>query len=186
VGEGEGTEGNVCLSAVNSNDAFTSRAALHLSATTWRLEGSRSSLWTNRIIGRNPFEIFWSFYLPPLWILYKYLRADSPEMPLRNWYNCGTKHFHMTSVVSWKLKNQLDWVIKPLPYDLVRRMRFWRIKIDGMKFKYLYWTISKIIPGNLFTYKGTYMIGSGRTDLIEHHGRGIRWRMVRVHLLIIC
>jgi len=23
-----------------------------------------------------------------------YARAAPPEMPLRNWYNCGTKHFH--------------------------------------------------------------------------------------------
>jgi len=33
-GAGHGPAGNVCLSAANSNDAFTSRAALHLSATT--------------------------------------------------------------------------------------------------------------------------------------------------------
>ena len=25
-----------------------------------------------------------------------------PEMPLRNWYNCGTKHFNKTSVVCLK------------------------------------------------------------------------------------
>jgi len=33
-GVGHGPAGNVCLSAANSNDALTSRAALHLSATT--------------------------------------------------------------------------------------------------------------------------------------------------------
>ena len=61
----------------------------------------------------------------------KCLRAGPPEMPLRNWYNCGTNHFHLTSVVGWKWKYQLDWVIKPVPHDLVRRIRFWRIKISG-------------------------------------------------------
>ena len=30
---------------------------------------------------------------PPLWIMYQYFRADPPKLPLRNWYNCGTKHF---------------------------------------------------------------------------------------------
>jgi len=45
-------------------------------------------------------------------------------MPLRNWYNCGTQHFHQTSVVSRKWKIQLDWVIKPVTHDLVRRIRF--------------------------------------------------------------
>jgi len=64
----------------------------------------------------------------------KYLRAGPPDMPLRNWYNCSTKHFHLTSVVRWKWKNQLDWVIKPVPHDLVRRIRFWRIKISGTWF----------------------------------------------------
>ena len=33
-GAGHGLAGNMCLSAANSNDAFNSRAALHLSATT--------------------------------------------------------------------------------------------------------------------------------------------------------
>ena len=49
-------------------------------------------------------------------------------------FNCGTDHFHLTSVVRWKWKNQLDWVIKPVPHDLVRRIRFWRIKISGTWF----------------------------------------------------
>ena len=71
---------------------------------------------------------------PPLWIKSKCLRAGPPEMPLWNWYNCGTNHFNLTSVVRWKWKNQLDWVIKPVPHDLVRRMRFWRIKNSGTWF----------------------------------------------------
>ena len=31
-----------------------------------------------------------------------HLRAGPPEMPLRKWYNCGTNHFYLTSVVRWK------------------------------------------------------------------------------------
>jgi len=85
-------------------------------------------------------------------------------MSLRNWYNCGTKHFHLTSVVRWKWKNQLHWVIKPVPHDLVRRIRLWRIKISGTWFEYLYWRISKIFFRYLFSCMGTYMIDwVGRT-----------------------
>jgi len=32
----------------------------------------------------------------------KIFKGWPPEMPLRNWYNCGTNHFHQTSVVWWK------------------------------------------------------------------------------------
>jgi len=79
-------------------------------------------------------------------------------MPLRNWYNCSTKHFHLIMVVRWKWKNQLDWVIKPVPHDLVRRIRFWKIKSPEQDFKCLYWIISKMLFWNVFTCKGTYMI----------------------------
>jgi len=78
-------------------------------------------------------------------------------MPLRHWYNCGTKHFHQTSVVWWKWKTQLGWVIKPVPHDLVRRIRFWRIKSPEQDFKYLYWTISQVLFWNISTCKGTYI-----------------------------
>ena len=47
---------------------------------------------------------------------------------------------------------------KPVPHDLVRRIRFWRIKSPGQDFKYVYWTISKILFWNLFTCKGTCMM----------------------------
>jgi len=98
---------------------------------------------------------------PPLWIMHKYLKAGPPEMPgpLRNWYNCCTKHFPQTSVVWWKQKAKLDWVINPVPHDLVRRIRFWRIKSPEHDFTYLYWTIRKIPFWFLFTCKGTYKIG---------------------------
>jgi len=69
-----------------------------------------------------------------LWIIWKYLRAGPPDMPLRNWYNCGTNHFHQTSVVWGKWKTQPDWVIKAVTHDLVRRIRFLRMKISGTWF----------------------------------------------------
>jgi len=47
-----------------------------------------------------------------LWIMLQYIRADPPEMPLRNWYNCGTNHFNKASVVWWKWKTQPDRAIK--------------------------------------------------------------------------
>jgi len=95
---------------------------------------------------------------PPLWIMLKHLRAGPPEMPLQNWYNCGTKYFRLTSVVRRKWKNQLYWVIKPVPHDLVRRFRFWRIKSPEQDFKCLYWRIRKTFLWDLFSCKGTYMI----------------------------
>jgi len=32
----------------------------------------------------------------------KFEGLTPPEMPLRYWYNCGTKYFHLTSAVRWK------------------------------------------------------------------------------------
>jgi len=61
-------------------------------------------------------------------------------------------------LIWWKWKTQLDWVIKPVPHDLVLRIRFWGIKSPEQEFKYLYWTIRKILSWNLFTCKGTWMI----------------------------
>jgi len=49
----------------------------------------------------------------------------------------------------------LDWVIKPVPHDLVRCIRFWRIKSPEQNLEYLYWTIRKILFWTLFTCKGT-------------------------------
>ena len=57
--------------------------------------------------------------------MYVILRAGPP---LRSWYLSGTKHFRPTILVVPKWKGQLGWVIKPVPHDLVRRIRFWRIK----------------------------------------------------------
>ena len=47
---------------------------------------------------------------------------QAPSKLVQLWY----KHFHQTIVVRWKWKPQLDGVIKPVPHDLVRRIRFWR------------------------------------------------------------
>ena len=92
------------------------------------------------------FMIYLLIYLahPPLWIVINYVRAAPPQMPLRKWYNRCTKHFHQTSVIWWKWK--VDRVIKPVSHDLVRRIRFWRIKSPEHNFRYLYWTISKNFP----------------------------------------
>jgi len=64
----------------------------------------------------------------------QYLRAGPAEMPFRNWYTANTNHFHLTDSVGWKWKTQPDWVIKPITHDLVRRIRFWRLKISGTWF----------------------------------------------------
>jgi len=36
------------------------------------------------------------------------IRAGPPEMPLGIWYNCGTKHFHLTSIACEGMENLLD------------------------------------------------------------------------------
>ena len=64
----------------------------------------------------------------------KYLRAGPAEMPFQNWFTANTNHFEMTDSVRWKSKRQLGWVINPVPHNLVRRIRFWRIKISGTWF----------------------------------------------------
>jgi len=64
----------------------------------------------------------------------KYLRAGPTEMPFQNWYTANTNHFRLTDSVRWKSKRQLGWVINPVPHNLVRRIRFWRIKISGTWF----------------------------------------------------
>jgi len=66
----------------------------------------------------------------------KYLRASPAEMPVQNWYTANTNHFHLTDSVRWKSTRQLYWVINPVPHDLVRRIRFWRIKSPEQDFKY--------------------------------------------------
>jgi len=74
------------------------------------------------------------------------------------WYTANTNIFPLTILVTLKSESQLGWVIKPILHNLVSRIRFWRIKCFEQDFKYLYWTISKIIIWNLFIRKGTYII----------------------------
>ena len=50
----------------------------------------------------------------------KYLRAGPAEMPFQNWYTANIS-------VSLEVKTQLGKVINPVPHNLVRRIRFWRI-----------------------------------------------------------
>jgi len=78
---------------------------------------------------------FLQMYNPPAPMNHvKYLRAGPTEMPFQNWYTANTNHFHLTDSVRWKSKDQLGWVINPVPHNLVRRIRFWRIKISGTWF----------------------------------------------------
>jgi len=91
---------------------------------------------------------------------------DAPSELVQLWYK---KHFHPTMIVWWKWKTQLDWVMKPVPHDLVRRIRFWRIESQEQDFKDLYWMISKMLFWNLFSSKGTYMIDLvGRSPQKSH------------------
>jgi len=64
----------------------------------------------------------------------KMLRAGPAEMPFQNWYTANTKHFLVTDSASLKSKIQLGWGINPVPHNIVRRIRFWRIKISGTWF----------------------------------------------------
>jgi len=62
----------------------------------------------------------------------------------------------LRQISAWlKWRSQLYWVINAVPHDLVRRIRFLRIKSLEQDLKYLYWTISKILLWNLITCKGT-------------------------------
>ena len=69
----------------------------------------------------------------------------------------GTKYFHPTIWVEWKWISQPGWVINPVPYNLVWRIRSWSIWFSAKQFVYLYWTISKLIFWNLATRKWTWI-----------------------------
>jgi len=43
------------------------------------------------------------------------------------------------------------WAIKLVPHNLVRRIRCWSVKSLDQQFKYVYWTISKILLWNTHT-----------------------------------
>jgi len=78
--------------------------------------------------------------------------------PPRCPFEAGTTVVQIIStrqISAWrKWGSQLCWVIKAVPHDLARRIRFWRIKSLEQDFKYLYCKISKILLLNLFNWKG--------------------------------
>ena len=91
---------------------------------------------------------------------------DAPSKLVQLWYKsfppgrflpCGIISTRQISAW-WKWRSQLCWVINAVLHDLVWRIRILRIKSSEQDFKYLYWTISKMLLWNLITCKGTYMI----------------------------
>jgi len=83
-------------------------------------------------------------------------------MPLRSWYNCGTNHFHQADFCLAEMKKPTVLRNKCSPAWSCAEdqifVGFLRKKSSEKDFEYLYWTISKIICWNLFTWKGIYMI----------------------------
>jgi len=58
----------------------------------------------------------------------KYSRAGPAEIQIISAWQISARR---------KLKTQLNWVIHPVPHNLVRRIRFWRVKSLGQDFEYL-------------------------------------------------
>jgi len=87
-------------------------------------------------------------------------------LPFGSWdLNC-INYFRLTILVRRKSTSQTCWVIKPVPHNLVRRIRSWSIIFSGTDFVYLYWKTSKIILKS-----GSQLVntnhGLGRADFIE-------------------
>jgi len=68
-----------------------------------------------------------SIFRPTLWIMKTNLRAGPTNLPFWSWYLTGTKHFCMTILVRRKWTTQPCWIMKPVPHNLVRMVRFWII-----------------------------------------------------------
>ena len=100
-----------------------------------------------------------------LWIMLKIFQGRPRREDFCYWYTANTNLFWLTILVTRKSETQLGWIIKPVQHNLVWRIRSWRIKLLEKDFKYLYWTISKMIFWNLFTCKVTYII-----DLVARAG----------------
>ena len=83
-------------------------------------------------------------------------------MPLRCWYNCGTKNFHqadfclaeMKKPTMLRNKSSTAWSCAENQIFV----GFLRIKSSEQDFKYLCWWISKILLWHIFTWKEIYMI----------------------------
>ena len=79
---------------------------------------------------------------------------DTPSELVQLW----DKTFPLAHIDLTEMKNRLGWVVKPVPHNLVRRIRFWtrRTKKNSERdIKYMYWTIRNFFFWNLFTCKGT-------------------------------
>ena len=107
---------------------------------------------------------------------------------VKAWYEPGTKYFHLTILVRWKSTIQQCWGIKPVPHDLMRRIKFWSLKSLEKDCKYLYWKISKTLFRNLYTFRVTYIIdwfvftrssretqGGAEYELLHHHHSRFSW-----------
>jgi len=70
----------------------------------------------------------------------------------------GTKYFHLTILVRWKSTTEQCWGIKPVPHNLVQRIKFWSLKSREQDFEYLFWRISSLLLWNTHANKGTYII----------------------------
>jgi len=58
------------------------------------------------------------------------------EMPLVSWYPASTHHFHPTDFCRAEMKEPTMLSNKAVPHDLLRRIRFWRIKSSEQDFKF--------------------------------------------------
>ena len=87
-------------------------------------------------------------------------------MPFGSWYLNCTNYFRLTILVRRKWTSQTCRVIKPVPHNLVQRIRSWNIVSSETDFVYLYWKTSKIIlkSGSQSVYTNH---GLGRADFIE-------------------
>jgi len=118
---GESTETGQLETLVYDKCFFFSESLLHEPFDNWGgYRGTRLSSVKFRV-------------RPPLWIMLKYLRSG-PAVML---FFTGTTPIQIISTwqTQLEIKKPTDWVIKPVPHDLVRRIRFWRIKISGTWFK---------------------------------------------------
>ena len=109
---------------------------LDISSSPWHLPRVHSTCESKHV------EQYFFYYKvlcrPPIWILQKYLMAGPSEMPLRSWYNCGTKHFHPTMMVDGlvEMKNPTRFSNTTSTAWSYGKIRFWRKKPPEQDFKY--------------------------------------------------
>ena len=97
-------------------------------------------------------------------------------MHVWSWLNSGTNHFNQADFCLPEMKkptilsNKSDTALSCVEHQIF--VGFLRINSSEQDFKYLYWTISKILFWDLFTWKGIYMIdwvGRIRLHLYSSH-----------------